>query len=151
LKGVPRRILQNTCESVVSVSSHRNTKTMIVPAPARLTLVASGLHCGGVERAVVSLAGGLVARGHRITVLTFSDADTDFFRLPQEIVRSSLGIRHGAPTPLLRLLPSTLAKLKALRAAIDATEPEVVISHAPQTDAASAARPEGSGDRHRAR
>ena len=105
---------------------------MIVTRPARLTLVASGLRCGGIERAVVSLADGLLARGHRISVLTFAAVDTDFFRLPQAIVRSSLGIRAHAPTPVLQLLPTTLARLKALRAAIDATEPDVVISHAPQ-------------------
>ena len=80
----------------------------------------------------MSLAGGLLARGHRISVLTFADVDTDFFRLPQAIVRSSLGVRVHGPTPVLRLLPTTLARLKALRAAIDATEPDVVISHAPQ-------------------
>jgi GalNAc-alpha-(1->4)-GalNAc-alpha-(1->3)-diNAcBac-PP-undecaprenol alpha-1,4-N-acetyl-D-galactosaminyltransferase len=100
--------------------------------PARLTLVTSDLRCGGVQRAVVSLAGGLQARGHRISVLSFVPAETDFFRLPQTIVRSSLGTRMGVPTPLLQLPPTTLARLKALRAAIDATEPDVVISHAAQ-------------------
>jgi glycosyltransferase involved in cell wall biosynthesis len=105
---------------------------MNVDRPARLTLVTSGLRCGGIERAVVSLASGLQARGHHISVLTFAAADTDFFRLPQAIVRTSLGIRWGVPTPVLQLLPTTLAKLKALRAAIDATEPDVVISHAAQ-------------------
>ena len=105
---------------------------MIVTRPARLTFVLPGLRCGGIERAVVSLAGGLLARGHRISVLTFADADKDFFRLPETIVRCPLGIRTGGPTPILQLLPATLRRLKALRAAIDATEPDVVISHAAQ-------------------
>ena len=105
---------------------------MIVNRPARLTLVTSGLRCGGVQRAVVSLAGGLHGELHRISVLTFAAAETDFFRLPQAIVRTSLGIRRDVPTPVLQLLPTTLARLKALRAAIDATEPDVVISHAAQ-------------------
>jgi glycosyltransferase involved in cell wall biosynthesis len=105
---------------------------MIVARPARLTLVTSGLRCGGIQRAVVSLAGGLQARGHRISVLTFAPAETDFFRLPQGVVRTSLGLRRDVPTPVLQLLPTTLARLKALRAAIDATEPDVVISHAAQ-------------------
>jgi len=100
--------------------------------PARLTLVAPGLRCGGVQRTVVSLAGGLQARGHRVCVLTFAAADTDFFPLPPSVVRASLGIRRGAPTPVLQLLPSTLARLKVLRAAIEATQPDVVISHAAQ-------------------
>lgn len=105
---------------------------MRVDRPARLTLVAPGLRCGGVQRAVVSLAGGLHARGHPISLLTFAAAETDFFRLPPAIVRTSLGIRRGVPTPVLQLLPTTLARLKALRAAIDATEPDVVISHTAQ-------------------
>jgi GalNAc-alpha-(1->4)-GalNAc-alpha-(1->3)-diNAcBac-PP-undecaprenol alpha-1,4-N-acetyl-D-galactosaminyltransferase len=105
---------------------------MNVDRCARLTLVTSDLRCGGVQRAVVSLAGGLQARGHRISVLTFARAETDFFRLPGAIVRTSLEIRRDVPTPLLELLPTTLARLKALRAAIDATEPDVVISHATQ-------------------
>jgi glycosyltransferase involved in cell wall biosynthesis len=103
-----------------------------VDRPARLTLVAPGLRCGGVQRAVVSLAGGLQARGHPVSVLTFAAAESDFFQLPPAIVRTSLGIRRGAPTPVLQLLPTTLSRLKALRAAIDATEPDVVISHAAQ-------------------
>src|SRR5690242_8230316 len=104
----------------------------MVDGPARLTLVAPGLRCGGVQRAVVSLAGGLQARGHRISVLTFAAAETDFFRLPPTVVRTSLGIHREVPTPALQLLPTTLARLKALRAAIDATKPDVVISHAAQ-------------------
>lgn len=105
---------------------------MSADRPARLTLVVSGLRCGGVERTVVSLVSGLLARGHQISVVTFAPADTDFFRLPQAVARTSLEIRAGAPTPGVQLLPATLAKLKRLRAAIDATEPEVVISHAVQ-------------------
>jgi GalNAc-alpha-(1->4)-GalNAc-alpha-(1->3)-diNAcBac-PP-undecaprenol alpha-1,4-N-acetyl-D-galactosaminyltransferase len=118
-------------ESAPGVWSRRNN-SMLVDRPVRLTLVAAGLRCGGVERALVSLASGLHARGHRISVLTFAAAETDFLRLPQAIVRTSLGIRWGVPTPFLQLLPTTLARLKALRAAIDATEPDVVISHAAQ-------------------
>lgn len=113
------------------VSSRRNT-SMKVDRPARLTLVTSDLRCGGVQRAVVSLAAGLQARGHRISVITFAPAETDFFRLPQAVVRASLEIRRDVSTPVLKLLPTTLARLKALRAAIDATEPDVVISHAAQ-------------------
>jgi GalNAc-alpha-(1->4)-GalNAc-alpha-(1->3)-diNAcBac-PP-undecaprenol alpha-1,4-N-acetyl-D-galactosaminyltransferase len=105
---------------------------MTVARRARLTLVTSGLRCGGIQRAVVSLAGGLQARGHRISVLTFAPAETDFFRLPQAVVRTSLGRSRGVATPVLQLLPTTLGRLKALRAAIDATEPDVVISHAAQ-------------------
>lgn len=100
--------------------------------PRRVTFVAAGLRCGGIERALVSLASGLLARGHYVTVITYAAADTDFFALPKDVVRISLNIRAGAPTPFLQLLSTTRARLQALRAAIDASVPEVVISHAPQ-------------------
>lgn len=100
--------------------------------PRRVTFVAAGLRCGGIERALVSLAGGLLARGHHVTVITFAPADTDFFGLDQEVARISLNIRAGAPTPFLQLFSTTRARLQALRGAIDATDPDVVISHAPQ-------------------
>jgi GalNAc-alpha-(1->4)-GalNAc-alpha-(1->3)-diNAcBac-PP-undecaprenol alpha-1,4-N-acetyl-D-galactosaminyltransferase len=100
--------------------------------PARITLVISGLRCGGIERAVLSLSGDFSARDHRVSVITFSDASTDFFRLPSDVVRRSLGIRSGSPTSLFRLLPTARARLKQLRDAITASGPDVVIAHAPQ-------------------
>jgi glycosyltransferase involved in cell wall biosynthesis len=97
-----------------------------------VTFVAAGLRCGGIERALVSLAGSLQARGHQITVITYAAADTDFFELPSNVARISLNIRSGAPTPFLQLFSTTRTRLKALRAAIDVNKPDVVISHAPQ-------------------
>ena len=100
--------------------------------PCRVTFVAAGLRCGGIERALVSLAGDLLGRGHLVTVVTFAPESTDFFELPQNVARISLDIRIGAPTPLVRLLTTTRVRLQRLRIAILATEPDVVISHAPQ-------------------
>jgi GalNAc-alpha-(1->4)-GalNAc-alpha-(1->3)-diNAcBac-PP-undecaprenol alpha-1,4-N-acetyl-D-galactosaminyltransferase len=100
--------------------------------PRRVTFVVAGLRCGGIERALVSLAGGLLARGHHVTVITHAAASTDFFTLDQDVARISLNIPAGAPTPFLRLFSTTRARLQALRVAIDATDPDVVISHAPQ-------------------
>ena len=140
-------------ESAAGVSSRRNT-SMNVDRPARLTLVTSDLRCGGVQRAVVSLAGGLQARGHRISVLTFAAAETDFFRLPQGIVRTSLGIRRGVPTPVLQLLADNAreAESAASRDRCDRTGRRDIARCADQCpDAAGAARSDGSGDRHRAR
>ena len=100
--------------------------------PRRVTFVAAGLRCGGIERALVSLVSGLLARGHPVTVITYAAAGTDFFTLPQNVARISLNIRVGAPIPFRQLFSTTRARLKALRVAIDASEPDVVISHAPQ-------------------
>lgn len=100
--------------------------------PRRVTFVAAGLRCGGIERALVSLSGDLLARGHHVTVITYAAAGTDFFALPPNVARISLNIRAGAPTPFLQLLPMTRTRLRALRSAIETSEPDVVISHAPQ-------------------
>ena len=100
--------------------------------PRRVTFVAAGLRCGGIERALVSLVSGLLARGHHVTVITYAAAGADFFTLPQNVARISLNIRVGAPTPFLQLFSTTRARLQSLRVAIDATEPDVVIAHAPQ-------------------
>lgn len=104
----------------------------VVAPPRRVTFVAAGLRCGGVERALVSLAVDMLGRGHRVTVITFAPESTDFFQLAPEVLRTSLNIRLGAPTPLLQLWSTTRARLQTLRAAIDASRPDVVISHAPQ-------------------
>lgn len=67
-----------------------------------------------------------------MTVITYEAANTDFFTLPKGVVRISVNIRAGAPTPFMQLFSTTRARLQALRTAIDASEPDVVISHAPQ-------------------
>lgn len=121
--------LQDACE-IAAVDATRHES--LVTRPSKVALVAASLRCGGVERAVVSLTGDLLAWGHHVTVITFSAPDTDFFELPAGAVRVSLNIRVGAATPVLRLISTTRARLQVLRAAIEASEPDVVISHAPQ-------------------
>jgi GalNAc-alpha-(1->4)-GalNAc-alpha-(1->3)-diNAcBac-PP-undecaprenol alpha-1,4-N-acetyl-D-galactosaminyltransferase len=123
--------LQDTCAIERHDSPRRNSKA-IAAHPARITLVVSGLCCGGIERAVVSLVGDFIARGHCVSVITFGDANTDFFQLPQQTSRLSLGIRDGASISLLKIVPTTRARLKVLHAAVVASRPDVVIAHAPQ-------------------
>ena len=94
----------------------------------RLTFVVSSLGCGGVERVTVHLAGGLAARGYQVTVISLAQASRDFFRLPQNVSRVTLGIGSGPPTALWRLGPAIARRLAAIRQAIQATAPEVVIA-----------------------
>ncbi len=121
--------MQDSCASLPSGESCFDAT---LARPLRVTFVAAGLRCGGIERALVTIAGDLADRGHRVTVITYAPASTDFFTLPRNVARVSLDIRAGAPTPVLRLLSTTRARLRSLRAAIDSSEPDVVISHAPQ-------------------
>jgi GalNAc-alpha-(1->4)-GalNAc-alpha-(1->3)-diNAcBac-PP-undecaprenol alpha-1,4-N-acetyl-D-galactosaminyltransferase len=98
----------------------------------RLTFVVSSLGCGGVERVTAHLAGGLAARGHHVTVITLADESRDFFRLPQNVSRVALGVGSGPPTAWWRLGPAIARRLAAIRQAIQAAAPEVVISRANQ-------------------
>jgi glycosyltransferase involved in cell wall biosynthesis len=95
-----------------------------------LTFVVASLACGGVERVTVRLSGGLAARGHEVTVVSFADERWDFFRLSPSVDRIALGIARQAPTPLRRLGPVLSRRLAAIRQAIAASAPDVVISRA---------------------
>jgi glycosyltransferase involved in cell wall biosynthesis len=100
----------------------------------RLTFVLPSLEGGGgAERAVVWLAGGLRGRGHEITVITLSGAENDFHQLPAGVNRVALDIRRESPTPL-RGLWRNLKRLKVLRQAVLATQPDIVIPHINQTN-----------------
>ena len=94
----------------------------------RLSIVAPGLRCGGVERSVTTMAGVLARRGFRVTVLTYDDARSDFFSLPPEVERVPLALR-SAPAPLPALIPRMYRTLRSLRAALLASDPHVVIAH----------------------
>src|SRR5262249_33330322 len=97
----------------------------VVPRSAervRGTFGVSGLGCGGVERAAVSLVEGLVGRGHRLSLVTFSPADTDFFTVPEGVARTASAYRDDAA-----VFTTPYARLKRLQRAIAATAPEVVV------------------------
>jgi len=96
-----------------------------------VTFVVAGLRCGGIERAVVSLIEGLVARGHQISLVTFSAAETDFFHLPAGVPRTQSAYRDDA-APQRSVFTTPYSRLKRLQRAIAATGPHVVVAHAPQ-------------------
>jgi GalNAc-alpha-(1->4)-GalNAc-alpha-(1->3)-diNAcBac-PP-undecaprenol alpha-1,4-N-acetyl-D-galactosaminyltransferase len=119
------RNLQDTCEP--AASSQRNSAVTIAES-LRVTFVVAGLRCGGVERASVSLIEGLAGRGHRVSLVTFSAADTDFFRVPDGVVRTESAYRDASQA----LFTTPYSRLKRLQRAIAATAPDVVVAHAPQ-------------------
>lgn len=95
----------------------------------RITLVSACLECGGTERAVVSLAQGLMGRGSTITVITLSGEDKDFYSLPEGITRVALNIVPvvRAQNTLVRFRALVL-RLRTLRRTISATQPDVIVS-----------------------
>jgi GalNAc-alpha-(1->4)-GalNAc-alpha-(1->3)-diNAcBac-PP-undecaprenol alpha-1,4-N-acetyl-D-galactosaminyltransferase len=98
----------------------------------RITLVVASLACGGVERAVASLAAGLLQRGYHVSVLTFSGRELDFFSLSPGIRRSTLGLTPSGPLSLLRLPSALCQRLRALKNALDSTKPDLVIAYTPK-------------------
>jgi glycosyltransferase involved in cell wall biosynthesis len=100
--------------------------------PIRLVLIIPDLRCGGVQRASVTMTRELARRGYAITVLTFSDDRSDFFSLPADVARVPLGLKGAGPTPFPQLIQRTLPGLRALRAAVLASHPDVIVAHAPQ-------------------
>lgn len=92
---------------------------------------------GGAERAIVWLAHGLTQRGHTLSVITLSGTTEDAHTLPSGVARIALDVRAESPTPLHGLWRN-LQRSKELRAAIDATQPDVVISHINQTNVLTA-------------
>lgn len=97
----------------------------------RITFVASGLGCGGIQRAVVSVSSGLAERGHEVSLVTLFGPEHDFFPPPARVRRVSLDRSIAHSTPALALPSKLAARSRELREAIMATEPEVVIAHAP--------------------
>lgn len=94
----------------------------------RITLVTPSLFCGGAERVVISLAEGFQLKRHQVTVITASNQETDFYQLPPEVERISLGIMGISKNPL-DALHTNIQRVISLRKAIQLSQPDIVISH----------------------
>lgn len=93
----------------------------------KITLVISSLSCGGGERALVLLAEGLTNLKHEVTLITLAEKSNDFYKLPPQVARVELGIMGGSSN-LIEALSNNVGRISTLRKAIDATEPDIVVS-----------------------
>ncbi len=66
------------------------------PGSRSICLFIGSLKAGGAERVTLWLARELVARGHRVTVLTHHGTDQDFFALPPGVSRAVVGLTEGS-------------------------------------------------------
>ncbi|MEA5579044.1 glycosyltransferase family 4 protein [Anabaena sp. UHCC 0451] len=98
-----------------------------------ITLVISSLSCGGAERAVVLIAEGLIKRGHKVSLITISGDEKDFYKVPDGVYRLALNLAKDSPT-LIHALWNNLYRCQVLRKAIQSLQPDVVISHLYQTN-----------------
>ena len=62
-----------------------------------LTLVISSLSGGGAERSMVLLGEGFIKQGYKVSVVTISGEETDFYQLPDGVDRLALNIAKDSP------------------------------------------------------
>ncbi len=110
----------------------------------RITLVISSLSCGGSERAMVLLADRLAERGHELSLVTIASPEADFYTPDPRIRRVALGLA-GDPRHVLHALTNNLKRWAALRRAIRASRPEVVLSFLAETNILTLASCAGLG------
>ncbi|WP_340313074.1 glycosyltransferase family 4 protein [Rhizorhabdus argentea] len=100
----------------------------ITSKPPHIVLVVAGLGAGGAERVISLLSGEWAARGRVVTIVAFDSPDAPIFHRLHPAVRVvRLGISAGGPNPLKGLW--TVAKrYRALKQALGALEPDIIIS-----------------------
>jgi len=101
---------------------------------ARITFVTDGLRCGGVERAALALVQGLKERGYSLSLVTLSSPANDFFSLPPDVPRLALKSATERAMTLLDAPTRAPARIERLRTLIEATNPDLVVAHAPQVN-----------------
>ena len=94
--------------------------------PMRITFVISSLGFGGAERVMVTMANYWAGKGWPVTLITLDDAGPAYVLTP-EVQRVGLGVM--APSRhTLQAIVRNLRRIRALRRAIAASQPDVVIS-----------------------
>jgi GalNAc-alpha-(1->4)-GalNAc-alpha-(1->3)-diNAcBac-PP-undecaprenol alpha-1,4-N-acetyl-D-galactosaminyltransferase len=102
-------------------------------APRRLALVVHALHGGGAERLMSQLAERWARAGHSITLVTLDHVASDQYRVGADVARVGLGVMGHSRNPLAAWL-AVRRRLKALRRALQAAQPELVLSFCDRTN-----------------
>ncbi len=82
---------------------------------------------------MVLLSEGFLKKRHEVTVVTLFGVGADRFKLPDGVERVALNIAADSRS-FIHALWNNLHRLAALRKAINATRPDIVISHMSQTN-----------------
>ena len=105
-----------------------------------VAIVTSGLGAGGAERVIALLAGYLVRRGDRVSVIAFDNpADRIYHPLPPAVRIQRLGSRRG----LSSMQP--LRRIVRLRRILAADRPDVLVSLLTKINAIALAATVGTG------
>src|ERR1700753_1324194 len=95
--------------------------------PMRLTLVISTLTRGGAERTASVLASAWAERGDEVTIITL-EGEAVAYPLHPAVVLRRLRIRDGKARHLFHGVLRNLQVVRALRSALRASAPDIVIS-----------------------
>ena len=114
------------------------------PGTPSVTIVIASLAMGGAERMALTLAEGLVQRGHGVSLITFSGEQNDFYQLPAQVKRLVLNIA-GKPSTLFKGLWRNAQRVRALRSALTELRPDAVISFMPETNVTALVAAAGTG------
>ncbi|MBS1808840.1 MAG: glycosyltransferase family 4 protein [Acidobacteria bacterium] len=94
----------------------------------RITFVVPSIRCGGAERILTAMANYWAANGRTVTILTFdSESVTPFYPLSPEVRLQSLDVLSEASN-FVAGFRNNLQRIWALRGALQATCPDVIIS-----------------------
>jgi glycosyltransferase involved in cell wall biosynthesis len=94
----------------------------------RLALVISALGAGGAERVIVTLANAWAARGWQVALITFETPGTQpYYPVDPRVALRQLGV-PSVGHPRWRAIRQALRRVSALRQALRAAAPDVVIS-----------------------
>ncbi|MGI6419438.1 MAG: glycosyltransferase family 4 protein [Thermoguttaceae bacterium] len=99
----------------------------------RLTLVIHSLDGGGAERTVARMANHWAEEGHQVTLVTLDSAARDRYPPSAAVRRRALDLMGRSSNPLAAAA-NNLRRIRRLRAAIAASEPEAVVSMTDKTN-----------------
>ena len=101
--------------------------------PMRITLVISSLSSGGAERVMSHMANYWAEKGWLVTLITLTKMNEDFFPVKDRVDRVSLGVA-GQSSGVFDAILNNIRRVLALRSAIQASCPDVVISFIDNTN-----------------
>ena len=92
-----------------------------------LLVFISSLSCGGAERVTANLISHWASKGWRITLVTLSTAEGDFYPVPSSVQRIGLSLLHESPNIFFGLI-NTIRRVLALRRVLYHVKPDIAIS-----------------------
>ena len=92
-----------------------------------LLVFISSLSCGGAERVTANLISHWESKGWRITLVTLSTAESDFYPVPSSVQRIGLSLLRESPNIFFGLI-NTIRRVLALRRVLRDRKPDIAIS-----------------------